>query len=625
MNTTTQHTPVVLERLQQLLADPGTSQTIAEVAKRRIEAIHRSLQFVARNDWRIAFVGQIGIGKSSLIGVLGNLFVGPPPADRDSLEANSVLAVGAGGTTVCEVRIRTSTVEERGKAKLHIEPLTVEEMQREIQIFAEDEWTRRKSSSQLKPNDDKEPTAREVQRVIRHMTGLVERSEVGADRKKKLVDPLNDVMPLHDSARSLGNYLVDKAALLGRTATRWEFDGEDAYRELKRRFDDVNHGRTPTAMLPKRIIITIDRPIPNLPDGVDVELIDTRGFDGHFSGRRDIQDVFRDERAVVVLCVPFREAPGEVVKGLLGEVSGNIEFSSVSKRIQLVLMDHGDAKGVNGAGGDREFGQQLKQSECERALQSAGLSEFCSEENVFVFDTLKDSPDELVRVLDQRLRKMRALVESELREQLVDASSFLDNVENVRLELLRAEVDKRLQTAFQAHRPSGTPMRDPLDGLYSAITLWTYASQVYASCRRRGRYDGMDAYAAVRTGAVRAATDWLRALQAALDTTFRVICHGDEFAEVMDHVRLREGNFRGTYVCVIARYADAVLGEVESALEESEVWSACAREWGGGPGFKERIKAHLKQWSRGQGHLQAHSDVGTLCNALMNSLGGSSD
>ncbi len=297
-----------LSELQELLAAPDTGRQIADVASQRIDSIIRSLQYLEQRDYRIAFVGQIGIGKSSMIGVLGNLLVGSPPTDRSSLKANSVLAVGAGGTTVCEVHIRTSGPDERNTVRLNIEPCNVEEMRREIRIFATDEWARRKGTP-AKTDDDKDPTAREVQRVIRNMTGLAERNEVDSDNKRKAVDPLDDAIRLHDSAGSFANYLVDKAALLSRTDTDWYWlDNEDAYRELKRRFDDINHGRTPTAMLPKRISITVPRPLPGLSDFFDVEVIDTRGFDGQLSGRRDIQDVFRDGRALIVVCVPFLEA-----------------------------------------------------------------------------------------------------------------------------------------------------------------------------------------------------------------------------------------------------------------------------------------------------------------------------
>ncbi len=607
-----------------MLESPDTSSRIAEVATQRIESIKRSIQYLAHNEHRIAFVGQIGIGKSSMIGILGGLLVGEPPTDRSSLKANSVLAVGAGGTTVCEVRIRTARSTEQDSVRLTIEPYSVEEMRREIRIFAADEWARRNSSTASKSDDDKDPTPREVQRVIRNMTGLAERKEAAAEAgsKKRPVDPLDDAIAQHDSAGSLANYLVDKASLLSRTDTEWQWPSdENAYRDLKRRFDDINHGRTPTAMLPQRIIITLPRALPRLAEEFDVEVIDTRGFDGHLSGRRDIQELLRDDRALVVVCVPFRDAPGESVKSLLSDIVADVEFRAAVGRVQLVLMDHGDAEGVNGSDGDREFGQQLKQTECARALQAIGLNGLDDDHAITAFDTLNDDPQELLTSIEHRLRRMRSDVNKTLTEQTLDARAFLDNIEDVKLELARSEVDRRLRITLEANRPSGIPMRDPLEGLYSAINIWRFASQVYATCRRHGRYAGMDAFAAVRTGASKAVTEWFRPLDMAIAGAFRAINHDDEFTEVLSHVRLRETQYKEAHVASIRNYADAILSEVDDALTDANIWDKCASEWGAGSGFKSRITAHLQEWSRGQGQFQAHQDLAPAIDLLMKAVG----
>jgi len=626
MNNDHEEAPTVLEGLQELVAAPDTSRRVAEVANQRIESINRGLEYLERRDHRVAFVGQIGIGKSSMIGVLGGLLVGAPPTDRNSLKSNSVLAVGAGGTTVCEVRIRNTTATEAGRVGLSIEPFTVEEMRREIRIFAADEWGRRKSTSSARPDDDRDPTPREIQRVIRNMTGLAERTEVIADggpKKKRPVDPLDDVIAQHDSAGSLANYLVDKATLLNRTDTEWWWPSDDnAYRDLKRRFDDINHGRTPTAMLPKRITIAVPRALPGLSDDFDVEVIDTRGFDGQLSGRRDIQELLRDDRALIVVCVPFRDAPGESVKSLLGDIVADVEFRPAASRVQLVLMDHGDAEGVNGCDGDREFGQQLKQKECSRALQAHGLETLANDTVITSFDTLKDDPQGLLLIIADRVQGMRTDVSDALSGQVADARAFLDNIENVKLELARNEVDRRLRTALKANIPSGVPMRDPLEGLYASIRSWRYASQVYASCRRNGRYGGMDAFAAVRAGASKAATDWFRPLDMAITGVFKATNHDEEFSEILNHVRLRETHYKEAHIAVIRNYADAVLEEVDNALEDADVWETCADEWGGGSGFKERIIGHLQEWSRSQGQFQAHQDLAPALDLLMKAVGG---
>lgn len=608
----------VLETLKTLraLADaPETEHRVSDLASERADAIQVAQDYLDRRDHNVAFVGQIGIGKSSMIGVLAGLLVGAAPKDRASLRENSVLAVGSGGTTVCEVRIRTTSAVENDQVGLIIEPLTVEEMRREIRLFATDEWARRKNADRTRVDDDRDPTPREIQRVIRHMTALVERSEMsteGGQKRKRTVDPLDDVIAQHDSAGSLANHLLDRAALLTRTDTEWWWDvGPEAYRELKQRFDDINHGRTPTAMLPSRITIVVPRVLLDLTGGLDVEMIDTRGFDGQLASRGDIQSVMRDPRALVVTCVPFKDAPGDSIKSLLSEVLSDAELRSAVPRMVLVLMDHGDAEGVNDCNGDREFGQELKQSECRRALDAVGLDAFSAENNVTSFDTLQDTPKRLLDIIDSRIQAMRADVAASLTGQIRDAISFLNNLENVRIELARAEVDKRLRGTLKANFPSGAPLRDPLEGLYSGIYGCRYASQVLASCRRDGSYPNMDAYAAIRAGAAKAVTNWLKALDMAMVGLFKALDQDEDFADVADHIRLRRDQYTNGHVASISRYADSVVREVRASLASSSVWERCANEWGHGGGFKDRVVGHLKAWCRSQGQLQAHQQVGT--------------
>ncbi|MBS0206760.1 MAG: hypothetical protein JSS49_28120 [Planctomycetes bacterium] len=607
--------PKVIDDLRSLMAT-DCSRRVAEVARQRAEGLDLALSFLSDRSHRVAFVGQIGIGKSSMIGVLTELIAGDPPTDRASLKSNSVLAVGSGGTTVCEVRIRATTASETGKIGLFIDPYSVEEMRREIRLFAVDEWTRRKIGKNPASDDGHDPTPREVQRVIRHMTGLSERSETvieNGEKKRRTIDPLDDIVAQHDSVGSLSNFLVDRASLLSRTETQWWWEsGSDTLQNLKRRFDDINHGRLATAMLPKQITIAVPAVLPGLPGEYEVEVVDTRGFDGQLSGRADIQSLLRDPRTLVVVCLPFVDAPGESIKALLRDVLADGQLRGAASRMSLVLVDKGDAEGVNDANGDRDFGQQLKRAECSRSLYAAGIEVFAAETNTIAFDTLQDDRQTLLSLLANRIAMIRAAVAESLGQQVKDAESFLSNLEVERIELAREDVDQRLRTALEANYPSGSPLRDPLDGLYVGIREWRFASQIYASCLRYGRYPNMNAYSIIRSGAAKAATEWLKSLESAMEGTFKALEHDHEFKDVLDHIRLRRSQYVDGHIAVIGRYADSVLCDVVSVLENHGVWELCAEEWGTRvPGFKERIIEHLKDWSRSQGSLEAHRRADT--------------
>lgn len=597
--------------LRQLAQAQNTGWRVSDVARERANRIAQSRSYLASNQHRIAFVGQIGIGKSAMITVLCRLFVGDMPTDKATLKDNSVLALGAGGTTVCEVRIRARIAADRAPYGLIIEPYTIEEMRNEIRLFALDEWTRRNSTARVKRDDDEDPTPREVQRVIREMTNLSLRRATVTEKDKKsqiTVDPLSDVVKKHQNPESLANDLVERANLLSRTETEWWWGHEqNPLYEVKSRFHDVNHGRAPTAMLPRRITLVVEAPIPNLKQDLDIEIIDTRGFDGRLAGRSDIQEVLRDHRTIIVLCTPFREAPGEAVKTLLGDIQSDAVLASASDRIVLVLLDHGDGETVNGADGDRAFGQDLKLRECENVLLSSGLNAFIGREKMVAFDALNDDRTAIVHILESHIESMREGAASRLEQQEEDARSFLANLENERIALARSEVDQRLFATFSANIPTGSPLRDPLNGIYDGIRGCRYASQVYASCRRNGSYWALDAYAAARSGASRAATDWLREFNAIMNGALRTLEQDDALADAIAHIRLRKEQYAQGYVRLIDAYAGRVEKDVRSTLyRDSIVWLECQSEWGRGAGFKDRVVRNLERWSRSAATLDAH-------------------
>jgi hypothetical protein len=599
----------VLAKLRVLAEAANTPRQVSEDTRARVAAIQHARDYLSDRSHRIAFVGQMGIGKSSMIAVLSQLVLGDTPRDRNSLRQRSVLAVGAGGTTVCEVRIRAASPKDPHPFGLLISPLSIEAMREEIRLFAFDEWEHRRGPNQAGADENRRSSVpREVNRAIRNMMGLANMTSLAEQRT---IDPLDDIINRHDSPNSLATHLIDRASLLSRTETTWWWsEGDNVYGEMKQRFDDLNHGRNPTAMLPQSITLVVPAPLPGFTQGIDIELIDTRGFDSRLGGRPDIQEVLRNPRTLVVLCTPFREAPGEGVRNLLKDIQDDVEFRQAAARIMLVLMDHGDAESVNGADGNRVFGQGLRKLECSRGLRTPGRGAFVSDEQIVAYDALQDDRESMVANLVGRIAAMRASMLSLLEEQVRDANSFLDNVENKRVELARTAVDKRLKTLLAANSPSGSPLRDPLKGLYEAIRDWPHASQVYASCRRNGSYPSMDAYAAVRSGASRAATEWLAKLDTTIQGTFRALELDNEFAAVREHLRLRRGQYDDQRITFVREYADRVQQNVEKALlPDNDAWEDCAREWGGGPGFKNRVAQHLESWSSTQTGLHAHEQA----------------
>lgn len=576
------------------------------------EAIDDIQNFLGRRDHPVVFVGKVGGGKSSLIGVASNLIVGSAPTDKTSLKNHSVLAIGGGRTTVCEVHIRSAGAGDPGRLGLLIEPLAEDEMRREIALYVEDEWYRRHPEARPQDEEDAIPTAQEVQRVIRRMTGYVEYQETireGRTRKRRMVRPLDDIVPGFDSPEALAEHLIERADLAARTETAWwwEAANEVELKDLKARFEAVNQGADPSAMLPRRMTVVVPDALPGNGLGLDVTLIDTRGLDEAVESRGDLQRFLRDPRALFVVCSSFMDAPEERVRRLLHSMSGDAQLREAIPRTLLLLVDMGDADQVNGAMGEREAGQELKIDECLRALE--GMPHPVAEidrAQLFAFDVLKDDRKDLVDAIAQGLSRLRQDCEDELARRLADAQTFLSAAADELRPRLLEQVAAAIRETMAAHLPVGTPLADPLAGLYQAIKETRYASVVYATCRRRGAYLGLDLYAAVEAEASRAATAWLDGMIGAVIERLKTLDTDPALEHVRDYIRLTRLRFGDARVEVIKDYASRVQREVRELLTPNPVWDACRREWGRGGGFKGRVLSHLEGWASREQRLVAH-------------------
>lgn len=609
----TQHSSqTILDQLDQLVTSSTEIQhDTATTAKQWIEVIGKNQRFLDDYNHDIVFIGSVGVGKSSLIGIAANLLVGDSPKDKASLKNNSVLAIGGGRTTICEVCIRSSKENDGGSIGLIIEPFSAEDMEKEIEIFAEDQWRRRQPSEARIGMDDIE-IVQESPRAIRGMTGYNEYQETvteGGIKKRRTIRPLDIAISQFDSLAAFAKHLLERANLSARTQTIWWWDEHslENLKALKSRFEAINLGTEPSAMLPRRMTVVVPEPLPSSQAKLNLTLIDTRGLDGVVESREDLQTFVRDPRALLVLCATFKDAPGDAIRTLLRFISGDAELRQSLHRTLLVLLDQGDAEQVNGADGDREFGKELKIDECYIALEGAGLTQRFEKNQIIAFDVLNDGRNSLLEAIDCRLNQLRQKTEDYLSEQIENASLFLKSAEDQLRPVLRKSVDNALIATMSQHLPVDIPLRDPLQGLYRAVDQTRYASVIYATCRRNGSYPKLNLYAAVEAEASRAATLWLDNLMNAIFAKLDALEQDLTFEKIRDDIRLRKSLYQTAQFEVIRCYADQISEQIYNELKDDTVWQLCSQEWGLRiPGFKNRVIEHIEAWARKQQKITAH-------------------
>lgn len=622
----TQHSSQnILGQLDRLVtSSTENQQDTATTAKQWIDVIGKNQSFLDDHNHDIVFIGSVGVGKSSLIGIAANLLVGDSPKDKASLKNNSVLAIGGGRTTICEVRIRATKENDEGSIGLIIEPFSADDMKKEIEIYAEDEWRRHQPSESRFGADEVDPTAQEVQRAIRGMTNYNEYQETYVDRglrKRRTIRPLDEAIASFDSSAAFSKHLLERANFAARTKTTWWWSEHslENLKTLKSRFEAINLGTEPSAMLPCRMTVVVPEPLPSSQSELNLTLIDTRGLDGVVESREDLLKFVRDPRALLVLCATFKDAPGDAMRTLLRYMTGDAELRQAIPRTLLVILDQSDAEQTNGAGGNREFGQELKIDECYNILEGAGLTQKIEKTQIIAFDVLNDDRSSLLVVIEHHLNQLRRNIEKQLSEQIENALLFLNSADDQLRPALRKSVDDALKETMSQHLPVDMPLRDPMKGLYQAIAETRYASVIYATCRRNGAYSKLNLYAAVEAEASRAATRWLDDLMNAIFVKLNILEQESSFEKIRDDIRLRKNLYQTAQFEVIRRYAEQISEQVYNELKDDPVWLICRQEWGRGNGFKNKVIEHMETWSRKQQRITAHEH--TEANNLIPLLG----
>lgn len=622
-----------IEKTLSQLSELANSQEAPEQESARawLKALQTSHIFLTNRQHSIVFIGEAGVGKSSLVAVTAGLLVSnTPPSDRSALKKQSLLSIGAGRTTLCEVEIRSPQPGDESTIGLLIQPKNKSEMDLLIRQWAEDEWRRRQPGLLSRMGADTLPTPTEVARALAAMTGYSEYSQVlrdasGASRPRT-VRPLDEIVPQYTTHEELTEHLRSRCRLNERNQTAWWWPSTknqpDSLQELKDVVEAINLGKQADACLPDRITLIIPKILPDIAQTLDLRLqvIDTRGLDAGVGlpGRADLQSFASDPRAILVLCTPFKAAPGDAVRSLLRGLKDDVRWRPTLSRVLVVLLDHGDAEQVNGADGDRRFGQLIKANECWNVLSDAGIGQNINSDQIVVMDVLSDSSTRMVDALKARLTELREQATQQRNSQWRTAQDFLLRQKQASQQQRAQDItviDEEIRRVLTQSIPNtdATPLNDPMTGLYQAIQATRYASVIYASCRRHGEYSSLNLYSAVTIEASRAASQWVTVAVQPVQEYLEQQVNQAKWEPVQDHIRLRQQQFLEARNTFVLAYAGAVEKQVQNLLRnDTVIWNQCQNEWGNGGGFKQAVLNHLEQWAKRQAfdaHLNTHQSA----------------
>lgn len=571
------------EKIKNLIEKlPEENATRKELASHQ-ELLDDAVNYLSKPNQKLAFIGNIGIGKTYAICHLLELFHKNKP----------VLSTSSGRTTLCEVEIIGGD-----NLEIEVTPHSPSDIESYLSDFAQ----YLKSSGANNTNSEEEfNLSKEVETALRAMLNL---------KKEKNLDPAESFADEYSSAELLKEALIERIDLHSRQQKKFIYDNElDQNEWLQCTFKSINYGSHPHVSLAKHIRIQV--PIQFLNGfGFNLSVVDTKGVDDTVN-RQDLDNCLEDNRAIRVLCGGFNDAPDKTMTSLLQQAK-NLGFKErIAKETVLLILDkHDEAEEVSEDGdpvGDKEIGRAIKKDIIAETLtRKYELNDV----DIQFFNAKVDDPEPLKQFLVDKVAKLRQQYESTIN----DIEDAVDALEKELSSQTANSAKKQVKNTLEPWLPKAQNCHIELDVYFSLLVQTieakgTYAASVRASVSRKGNWPNLDYYYLLSSGARGKVVKNIEMIH-------------DELVTLIDNM-LAQNNLQPAYSFLkqLKNIADKRLEDIyqtasskgRSAYEKSlpqdaHFWRSLFNEWGKGSGYKNRIAEGTSRWF----HENDHKDIECL-------------
>jgi hypothetical protein len=299
-------------------------EAVLDIQKKNLQhKINEVTKLLEVENKNIVFIGTIGVGKTTAICSLFNLF------DTSINPKKPILATGAGATTICEVEI-----EFGGVNQIRIDPYSSDELEQFINEYIDTIIGRNTVVDGVA-----QKLTTELERAVKFMIAPnMPLNNIDAHIQNIIKNTPNNP----DRIRQL---LIDTVAIQNRNQvvfTNTNHVHEEQW--LRTTFSDINNGKIATASIPKKIYITI-----NSVNKVQNKIIDTKGMDSRNPEflREDLDRYIKNPDNLIVYCSSFPAAPDSDIMESIKYY--NQKFPEIYKRmILLIIPKHDEPVHVQG-------------------------------------------------------------------------------------------------------------------------------------------------------------------------------------------------------------------------------------------------------------------------------------
>lgn len=525
------------------------------------------IDFIRQTDHGIAFIGDIGVGKTTALSFVTNLLV------MDGERSRSVFPTGSGRTTVCEVAIKIAPA-----FGIAVDALAESEIRKLVVDLV----------SGLGSGKTGLPS--EIERVIRNMAGVrrITTRSRQPDAKPVTVDQLRDLIDRTGDPDAVVAELIARMKLGTRTDTQMilSSDSEGSMEWLATNVAKINYGQHPNFSVPQRITVLLPlevlRTTPYL-----LSVIDTKGVEGT-TQRSDLMAQIEDPRTVTVLCSKFPDAPGGTAISIIREAVESGSGALDAGRICLLVLPRDDEAlrivddlGANPESADE--GYAVREGQIDQQFATEGLPPI----PMNFFQVGVDDPAGVWDWLTSRISAIRAEKVTRIGRHVDAAHDLVANADAAKTREARRGVEEALRKAADRFSTLPAVSRLPHQNLVTEVKK-THQSSIAASVNRRGDWENFPVAhilgQGVRIDANLRSRDVFIRIDEVAEGLRESYSHLADVAEFLENFKDEVDVWRKEFLARAALAGRTLFAPHLDAA--AQLWNDCDARYGAGSGYR---------------------------------------
>lgn len=563
-----------LQALEAFEQDPGFDPILARPVHLLRSRLMESVRFLQRLDHGIAWIGSIGVGKTTALAHATNLLI----QDADGLR-RSIFPVGRGRTTVCEVLVKSAPAYG-----LVVESLNNDE----VRVLVSELVGGLASDGGVSAEHD---------RVLRSMADLRRRQTMEGG-KRVSIDPIREMLACGNSSEDVVTQIMLRLNLPGRTQNQIILSDkkERGLEWLAENVEKINFGQHPDFSVPARITVLLPSKLLRTSP-YDISVADTKGIEGT-TQRPDLQAQTDNGRNLAVLCTRFEDAPGSIPLAVLRGIQELGSDSLGRGRVCLLVLPRNDEPiGVRGDGDaaseTREEGCFTRADQIGQALAAHGVPDVPT----FFYDAMRDDPRGLWTSLSQQVAVIRSGYDTRARRLTAAAAALMENADAARSQEARGQVAAAVDRLVSSYGVLPSASRALHQNLLEQVQDG-HSSSIAASMNRRGAWTNFSIHHMLGVGVRADANARTADLSVRIDAQLvDLVQQFDQLPDVRQMLGALRDELNDRRQIFLAQSATIGSEAFKGYLEDADdLWRDCAARWGQGSGYREDVAKRLGRW-----------------------------